>query len=121
MHVDAQQLAILADRFERMDESHKAMAASFDAMRLSFAKFESTPAEVAALRAKLDTQAKEIDRHSLIIKLGGFVLAACVGLIGWGWKEYSTLKAYDVQADRRLYLIEFKLGLPPQPVEGPRQ
>lgn len=118
MHIDAQQIAVLADRFERMDESHKAMMASFDAMRLTFARFENTPAEVAALRVQVDAQSRQIEKHSLIIKLGGFILASCIGLIGWGWREYSTLKSYDMQADRRLYLVEFKLGLPPPPVEG---
>lgn len=118
MEVDAKQLAILADRFDRMTDEHKAMRESFDSMRLAFAKFESTPQELATLRALVDAQAKVIDRHSFVIKLCGFVLASCVGLIGWGWKEVKALYLADNAADRRLLLIEYKLNIPPVAVEG---
>lgn len=118
MQVNNEQLAVLADRFERMDESHKQMRDSFDMMRISFAKFESTPAELAALKVKVAEQEKLIDRHSFIIRLCGTALVLCLGLIGWGWREGKYLYAVDNAADRRLLLIEYKLNIPPQYVEG---
>lgn len=118
MQVNNEQLAVLADRFERMDESHKQMRDSFDAMRISFAKFESTPAEVAALKLIVAEQSKTIDRHGFIIRLCGTALVLCGGLIGWGWREGKALYAVDNAADRRLLMIEYKLNIPPHQVEG---
>lgn len=118
MQVNNEQLAILADRFERMDKSHQAMCESFDAMRISFAKFESTPIDVAALKVTVAEQSKLLDRHSFIIKLCGMALMLCVGLIGWGWREGKELYRIDNSADRRLLMIEYKLNIPPTQIEG---
>lgn len=114
-------LAVLADRLERMTEEHKAMRESFDAFRISFAEFKNTPKDLANLKLQADAQGKVLDRHSFIIKLCGSVLVLCVGLLGWGWQEMKSAYKTDAITDRRLLLIEYRLNIPPSPTaEGGR-
>lgn len=121
MQVNAQQVAVLVDRVETLVTDSKEMRSQLENIRISLAKIETVPAEVAALRAQVETQGKIIDRHNFIIKLCGTVLIACVGLIGWGWREGKSLYAADAAADRRLMQIEFKLGIPQPVAEGGKQ
>ncbi|URA06786.1 putative holin [Xanthomonas phage Langgrundblatt2] len=118
MQINPQQIAVLADRLERMTDELKGVRTSVDDMRFQFAEFKATPAEVAALKLVVAEQSKEISRNSFVIKLGGTVLMLCVGLIGWGWKEAKGLYSADNAADRRLLMIEYKLNIPPPAAEG---
>ncbi len=120
MQVNPQQVAVLVDRVETLVTDSKEMRTSLENIRISLAKIEQVPAEVAALRTQVETQAKTIDQHKLIVRLMGTVLLTCVGLIGWGWREGKALYSTDQAADRRLLLIEYKLNIPP-PTEGPTQ
>lgn len=117
MQVNPQQVAVLVDRVETLITDSKEMRNSLENIRISLAKIEQVPAEVALLRAQVEAQAKVIDRHSFIIKLCGTVLLTCVGLIGWGWREGKALYAADVAADRRFLMIEYKLNITP-PTDG---
>lgn len=121
MQINPQQIAVLADRLERMTDELKGVRVSVDDMRFQFAEFKATPAEVAALKLVVAEQAKLIDRHSLIIKLCGTILVCCVGLIGWGWREGKALYTSDAAADRRLLMIEYKLNIPQPTAEGDKQ
>lgn len=121
MHVDQQQVAVLVDRVNTLVTDSKEMRTSLENIRISLAKFEQVPAEMAALRVQVEAQAKVLDRHSFIIKLCGTVLVCCVGLIGWGWREGKSLYTADSAADRRLLMIEYKLNIPPPTAEGDKQ
>ena len=117
MQVNPQQVAVLIDRVETLVTDSKEMRSQLENIRISLARIEHVPAEIAALRVQVEAQAKVIDRHSFIIKLCGTVLLTCVGLIGWGWREGKALYAADVAVDRRLLMIEYKLNIPP-PTDG---
>lgn len=118
MQVNPQQVAVLVDRVETLLTDSKEMRTSLENIRISLAKIEQVPSEVAALRLQVEAQAKVIDQHKFIVKLMGTVLLTCVGLIGWGWREGKSLYASDAIADRRLMLIEYKLNIPPPNPEG---
>lgn len=117
MHVDQQQVAVLVDRVNTLVTDSKEMRNQLENIRISLAKIEQVPAEVAALRLQVEAQSKVIDQHKFIVKLMGTVLLTCVGLIGWGWREGKSLYASHAIADRRLMLIEYKLNIP-QPNPG---
>ncbi|URA06933.1 putative holin [Xanthomonas phage Pfeifenkraut] len=121
MHVDQQQVAVLVDRVNTLVTDSKEMRQSLENIRISLAKIEQVPAELAALRIQVEAQAKVIDQHKFIVKLMGTVLLTCVGLIGWGWREGKALYATDAAADRRLLMIEYKLNIPPPAAEGDKQ
>lgn len=118
MQVSPETVAVLVDRVDTLVNDSKAMRSQLEDIRVSFAKLESMPREIADLKAKNESQARTIEQHKLIFKLMGAVLLACVGLIGWGWREGKSLYATDVAADRRLLLLEYKLGIPQPVPEG---
>lgn len=121
MQVNPQQVAVLVDRVETLVTDSKEMRSQLENIRISLAKIEQVPADVAALKVQVESQAKVIEQHKFIVKLMGTVLACCVGLIGWGWREGKSLYSTDAAADRRLLLIEYKLNIPPPVAEGDKQ
>lgn len=121
MQINPQQIAVLADRLERMTDELKGVRTSVDDMRLQFAEFKATPVEVAALKVAVAEQGKTISQHGFVIKLCGIVLLSCVGLIGWGWREGKSLYTADNAADRRLLILEYKLGIPQPVAEGDKK
>lgn len=118
MQVNPQQVAVLVDRVETLLTDSKEMRSQLENIRISLARIENLPLQLAGLTATVNAQAKTLETHSLILKLCGVVLLSCVGLIGWGWREGKALYATDTAADRRLLLIEYKLGLGSPVAEG---
>lgn len=115
MNIDPGQVAVLIDQVGRLMTETTNVRTDIQHLRVEFARFETVPAQVTNLQSRVDSHTSQLSQLNFIVKLGAAVLLSCVGVIGWGWKEYSSLKARDDSMDRRLLLIEFKLGVPSEP------
>lgn len=118
MNVDPTQFAVVVERLGEMREDAKATRESVRGIELTLAEFKGVPGQLEALKLTVAQQGEDLTQHKTLVRILAAVLSISVGLIGWGWKEYSAAKHFDMQTDRRLYLIEFKLGLPPPSTDG---
>lgn len=82
-------------------------------------KFNRAFTSIRDARTIADEAKRKADFHGAVLKGAWTVLIVCLGLIGWGWKEGKSLYEVDRAADRRLILIEYKLGI--TPAEGAKE
>lgn len=135
MQIDTTQVAVLAERVDRMLADYqelRGLIMSQSAVLGNVSVMQTTIAEHdrkldRAFNAIRDNSGKiaELEKQSNINswtwRLTGAVLVCCVGLIGWGWREGKTLYVTDATLDRRTLLIEYKLGIRHVVPEGEKQ
>jgi hypothetical protein len=130
--IDAAQVAVLADRVERMLADYGELRGMIIAQAATLVNLPVIQAQLTEHERKFERVFGAVNKHesriSLVEKattvqaftwrLTGAVLLCCVGLVGWGWKELERGKAADVALERRTMLIEYKLNIPPTTSSG---
>jgi hypothetical protein len=129
--ISAVEVAVLAERVERALENLNELRGLILGQNAQLSQVPVIAAQQNELSSKIDRAfstigantnritalEKQGDRHQFVMRLIGAVCAASVGLISWGWHQGTQLYSTDAQLDRRLLIIEYKLGVLPH-VEG---
>lgn len=130
--IDAAQVAVLAERVDNMLRSYDELRGLILAQNNTLSQFGVLQSTVTEQERKLDRAFSAIrentkligaleragGQHSWAWKLLSVCLLACGGFIGWGWNQIQHYNNADVALDRRILLVEYKLGLPQPTKDG---
>lgn len=123
--IDAGSVGILAERVDHMLRSYEELRGLIIAQNSTLSAFGVIQATVSEQERKLDRAFNTIrenakligdleranGKHSVAWKVLTGCIITCAGIIGWGWDQIDNFNKTDSALDRRVLLVEYKLGI----------